>query len=77
MADYIPPDLGDNWNLDGLSIDHKDLSQLAYYLDILGSYARNKSQAMRFRAIGYVKKAQDREDICEAIYRNLPKNWKW
>lgn len=74
---YVPPNLGDDWNLDGLTIDPTDLSALANHLDTLRQYARTKADAMRYRASGNTTRALSLEAQCERLYRKLPENWQW
>lgn len=74
---YVPPDLGDDWNLDCMSIDPSDLSALANHLGTLAEYARLKSEAMRYRASGHTQRAFNLESQCEILYATLPANWRW
>jgi hypothetical protein len=65
----------DSLNLDCMTIE--DLAEIAEHLATLQNYARNKGRAMLLRAAGDVSRALVRERECEAIYKQLPDNWRW
>lgn len=43
----------------------------------LAEYARHKGAAMRYRLRGRIALAMANEEICEAIYRELPEFARW
>lgn len=75
MSTYIPPDLGDGWNLD--CIDASDLAVLANHLATVQAYASVKAKAMTVRLAGHINEAARLERLCASHYARLPNNWKW
>lgn len=62
-------------NLDGMFPE--ELRELAIHFDQLAHYARRKATAMDQRAKGDIKNAIENEAVCDAIYKQLPKEFRW
>jgi hypothetical protein len=62
-------------NLDGMYPE--ELSEIAIHFDQLALYARTKAVAMKQRASGNLHDAIENEAVCEAIYKQLPSEFRW
>jgi hypothetical protein len=70
------PDLA-NLNLDDFSVHPDDYNDLAAKLASLADYCYLKSSAIAFRLMGKIASAQEAERKMQAIYEDLPENWRW
>jgi hypothetical protein len=62
-------------NLDGMF--HDELNEIAIRFDQLALYARTKAKAMQQRSSGDIHDAIENEAVCEAIYKQLPQEFRW
>lgn len=69
-------------NLDGF-FDSADLRNHGYEAESHGAprpyvlYCETKANAMDARLSGSVAEACELESLCESIYRNIPRAWRW
>lgn len=64
-------------NLDNMSNDPADVSQVADTFCVLGSYLQHKAKAMYYREEGRIDLALKMESRCESLYAGLPQWAKW
>ena len=63
-------------NLDG-EIDAEQLIEFARHLHLLAHYANCKASAMVSREVGMIVPAIRFEKMCDSVYGELPKEWRW
>jgi hypothetical protein len=84
---YLGPradiELGSFGNLDGYTDPAqlfelaRDVAEVRQGLNLLQVYAEQKSLAMEARSLGKIPLAQDIEQECERIYRQMPSWVRW
>lgn len=62
-------------NLDAM--DQDDLLELTLNMQLLTAYASGKWLAMQARRSGAVNAALKYEGMIDAIYKQLPEQWRW
>lgn len=70
-------------NLDCAFIDSADLRNHGYEAESHAAprpyvlYCETKANAMDSRLAGNITEACELESLCESIYRNIPRAWRW